>query len=94
MRILRLLQIAWIILRFRLDRLIPQEMQLPLPIAILRWSLGLLPEPSISPAVSLRLAFEALGPVFIKFGQRIECRYSGDALIYEIADDLQGNRTA
>ncbi len=86
MRILRLLQIAWIILRFRLDRLIPQEMQLPLPIAILRWSLGLLPEPSISPAVSLRLAFEALGPVFIKFGQSLSTRK--DMLAADTAEEL------
>ena len=87
MRISRLIRVTWITSRYRLDRFIPTE-HLPLHLRCVFW---LMPwrvfiAPKNSPAVNLRLALEALGPVFIKFGQMLSTRR--DLLPNDIADEL------
>lgn len=85
---LRLLRIARVVTRYRLDTLIP--------VARLPWWLRLLM--SISPlrlfplgqrprGERLRLALEELGPIFVKFGQMLSTRR--DLLPSDIADELQ-----
>ncbi|MGC3872746.1 ubiquinone biosynthesis regulatory protein kinase UbiB [Halomonas sp. GXIMD04776] len=85
---LRLLRIFWVITRFRLDTLIPLE-RLPAALRLLfRLSpLRLVPTGPHSPGKRLRLALEALGPVFVKFGQMLSTRR--DLLPPEIADELR-----
>src|SRR5258708_37909692 len=58
MRVLRLLRIFWIGLRFDLYRFVP------------RFAAG--PDPTR--AVRLREALETLGPIFVKFGQVLSTR--------------------
>lgn len=70
---LRALTIARVVLRHRLDTL---AADLSLPLA-LRWPLrllALLPAPRRTRGTRLRLALEALGPVFVKFGQVLSTR--------------------
>lgn len=72
----RLWKIFSIFTRYRLDALVPLE-QLPLKIRILLWLAPwrLNPVPSrLSRGERLRLALEALGPIFIKFGQILSTR--------------------
>ena len=88
----RLLQIARIAARHRLDAAIPAnadiESGLPVSARLLlkvcpgRW----LPARGAQPAVRLRLVFEELGPVFIKFGQLLSTRR--DLLPADFADEL------
>ena len=70
MALLRLARILWIGLRFRLYRFLPQ------------FSEGL----DDARAVHLRQALEALGPIFVKFGQVLSTRR--DLLPADIADEL------
>jgi len=70
MALLRLARILWIGLRFRLYRFLPQ------------FSNGL----DDTRAVHLRQALEALGPIFVKFGQVLSTRR--DLLPADIADEL------
>ncbi|HUN67331.1 MAG TPA: ubiquinone biosynthesis regulatory protein kinase UbiB [Burkholderiales bacterium] len=70
MSVLRLARIFWIGLRFRLYRFLPQ------------FSDGL----DDTRAVRLREALEALGPIFVKFGQVLSTRR--DLLPADIADEL------
>lgn len=72
MRVVRLLQIVWVVLRHRLDRLLPAGG--PIWLRMLRSALNVLPVPAAAPPVSMRHAFEELGPVFIKFGQSLATR--------------------
>jgi len=91
-RLMRLSRIGTTVLRYRLDELIDRtgvaEEQLPAPLRLLwrisptRW----LPTPSDAPARRLRLALEALGPVFIKFGQILSTRR--DLLPSDYAEEL------
>ena len=87
MRVLRLLGILMVIARHRLDRLLPTDFARPLwsrmSLAILR----LIPTPRSPAAVSLRLTFEELGPIFIKFGQILSTRR--DLFSEESANELQ-----
>ncbi|PZP59513.1 MAG: 2-polyprenylphenol 6-hydroxylase, partial [Azospira oryzae] len=85
MRLLRLIKIAWVIQRFGLDEFILGHERF-------RWLRGLvrflmfwrrLDTPR---AVRLRLAMEALGPIFVKFGQVLSTRR--DLLPTDIADEL------
>ncbi|WP_419307596.1 ubiquinone biosynthesis regulatory protein kinase UbiB [Chromohalobacter israelensis] len=85
---LRLFRIAWVVARFRLDTLIPVE-RLP---GVLRFSmklspLRLLPTGPHTRGKRLRLALEALGPIFVKFGQMLSTRR--DLLPPDIADELK-----
>ena len=88
----RLLKVAWIISRYRLDTLLggPDWAEQPLP-ARVRWLLRLsparlLPVGDLPRGVRLRLALEQLGPVFVKFGQLLSTRR--DLIPLDIADEL------
>lgn len=85
---LRLLKISWIVARHRLDTLIPVE-RLPFWLrALMTLSpLKLFPVGQRSRGERLRLALEALGPIFIKFGQMLSTRR--DLLPEDIADELK-----
>ena len=85
-RLARLLKIFIICNRYRLDEFLHFA---PGP---LRWLFilspwRLLPKPRQSRAARLRLALEALGPIFIKFGQVLSTRC--DLLPEDIAEELQ-----
>ncbi|RAU16780.1 ubiquinone biosynthesis regulatory protein kinase UbiB [Nitrincola tibetensis] len=83
----RSLKIWWVIARYRLDTFFVSQ-KLPLPLRILLWVLPwryLIPAKGSS-AVRLRLALEALGPVFIKFGQMLSTRR--DLLADDVALEL------
>ena len=73
MIISRMLKIASVVLRHRLDRALANA-DLPWPLRLLRWLLQRLPTPDANLAVSARLALEELGPVFVKFGQVLSTR--------------------
>jgi ubiquinone biosynthesis protein len=87
-RIQRLSKIARVILRYRLDTFVDAD-QLPAGIstlfAIAPWRL--LPAPKQARGERLRLSLEALGPVFVKFGQMLSTRRDllADDLIEELA---------
>jgi ubiquinone biosynthesis protein len=84
MRLLRLVRIATVGLRHGLDlALIDAE-----PTGRLRWLRPLLGWRKFStpPAVRLRLTLEALGPIFVKFGQVLSTRR--DLLPPDLADEL------
>ena len=88
----RLLQIARVAARHRLDALASADAlassDIPRGVrwALRAWPGRWLPAPRRSPAVRLRLAFEALGPVFIKFGQLLSTRR--DMLPPDYAEEL------
>jgi ubiquinone biosynthesis protein len=72
----RLWKILYIFTRYRLDDLLPTE-QFPLPLRIALWLAPwrLAPVPKkLSRGERLRLALEALGPIFVKFGQILSTR--------------------
>ncbi|MCH4812550.1 ubiquinone biosynthesis regulatory protein kinase UbiB [Vreelandella neptunia] len=85
---LRLLRISWVITRHRLDTLLPLE-RLPWWLRALLWfsPLRLVPIGKRTRGERLRLALEALGPIFIKFGQMLSTRR--DLLPADIADELK-----
>ncbi|SHM32003.1 ubiquinone biosynthesis regulatory protein kinase UbiB [Vreelandella subglaciescola] len=85
---LRLVRIGWVIARHRLDTLVPLE-RLPWWMRGLMWfsPLRLFPLGSRSRGERLRLALEALGPIFVKFGQMLSTRR--DLLPADIADELK-----
>ncbi len=81
----RLLQILRILIRYRLDLLLPPE-RLPLAVRLLVTVLGWLPEPRLGRGERLRRACEDLGPVFIKFGQLLSTR--PDLVPTDIVEEL------
>ena len=85
---LRLFKILWIIARHRLDTLIPME-RLPFWLRALLWfsPLRLFSVGHRSRGERLRLALEALGPIFIKFGQMLSTRR--DLLPDDVANELR-----
>lgn len=85
---LRLLRISWVVSRHRLDTLLPLE-RLPWWLRALLWfsPLRLIPVGKHSRGKRLRLSLEALGPIFIKFGQMLSTRR--DLLPADIADELK-----
>ncbi|MGO3700383.1 MULTISPECIES: ubiquinone biosynthesis regulatory protein kinase UbiB [Halomonas] len=85
---LRLFKILWIIARHRLDTLIPME-RLPFWLRALLWfsPLRLFSVGRRSRGERLRLALEALGPIFIKFGQMLSTRR--DLLPDDVANELR-----
>jgi len=87
MRIRRMLRILWVVIRRRLDRLIPPHAKLPRRLGLMIWLLRCMPVPSQSPSTSLRLALEELGPIYVKFGQLLSTRR--DLLSEPLADELQ-----
>jgi ubiquinone biosynthesis protein len=85
MRIFRLVKIVFVVLRFGLDEfLLAHErvrwMRVPLNMLLFLRNTG---KPR---AVRLRLALEALGPIFVKFGQMLSTRR--DLIPADIADEL------
>ena len=80
--------ILWVVSRYRLDEFIPLA-HLPLGARILfllaPWHF--FPKPDMSRGQRIRLALEALGPIFIKFGQILSTRR--DLLPDDIADALK-----
>ena len=85
----RLWTILFIFTRYRLDALVPLS-QLPLSIRVLLWLAPwrLSPIPSkLTRGERLRLALEALGPIFIKFGQILSTR--PDLIPEDIARELK-----
>ncbi|MDP1527089.1 MAG: ubiquinone biosynthesis regulatory protein kinase UbiB [Rhodocyclaceae bacterium] len=88
MRLFRLAKIVRVGLTFGLDRLIVEHD----PDCRLAWPLGLVNrllfwrDLSASRAVRLRRALEALGPIFVKFGQVLSTRR--DLLPADLADEL------
>lgn len=88
----RLFKIARIAARHRLDAALPAnaliESELPFAarLALKAWPGRWLPARGDKPAVRLRLVFEELGPVFIKFGQLLSTRR--DLLPGDFADEL------
>ena len=85
MRLIRIVHILYILAKHRLDRLI--SVRVPLWLAIIIRLIRLMPTPAHSKAVSLRLAIEELGPIFIKFGQLLSTRR--DLFDDEVTDELQ-----
>ncbi len=83
----RLIKIAWVITRFRLDTLIPVH-HLPFSLRVLLTLMFLRHLFPVNQPVGMRvrLALEALGPVFIKFGQMLSTRR--DLLPEELASEL------
>lgn len=72
----RLWKILFVFTRYRLDSLVPID-QLPLQLKILLWLAPwrLNPVPKrLNRGQRLRLALEALGPIFVKFGQILSTR--------------------
>jgi ubiquinone biosynthesis protein len=87
-RVLRLIQINWIMVRYGLDDLLLATPPFR-PIAFLRFLLPgyWLGKRTHQPrGVRLRLALEALGPIFVKFGQALSTRR--DLLPDDIAREL------
>jgi ubiquinone biosynthesis protein len=85
MRLFRLIKIIFVVLRFGLDEfLLAHErvrwMRVPLNILLF------LRNTDKPRAVRLRLALEALGPIFVKFGQMLSTRR--DLMPLDIADEL------
>nr|WP_221197152.1 ubiquinone biosynthesis regulatory protein kinase UbiB [Simiduia aestuariiviva] len=68
----RLLHIIAIVLRYRLDQLLPARR--PFLLRLLLLPLALFPTPKQPAPERLRLALERLGPIFIKFGQLLSTR--------------------
>lgn len=69
----RFLTIVRVLLRYRLDELIPKQ-HLPLRARLLLLPCGLFPSATLSRGERLRRACEELGPIFIKFGQLLSTR--------------------
>ena len=85
-RFTRLVKIFIVCNRYRLDEFLPVASG-PLRWLFLLSPSRLLPKPRRSRAERLRLALEALGPIFVKFGQMLSTRR--DLLPEDIADELQ-----
>ena len=85
MRFFRFIKIIFIILRFRLDEFILGHTRLrPLQNAV---NVGLFWHRTHEPrGERLRMALEALGPIFVKFGQMLSTRR--DLIPLDIADEL------
>ena len=86
-RLRRLFAILRVGLRYRLDKLLPED-RLPLGLWLLInfTPLRFWPQPKMSRGERLRRSLEDLGPVFIKFGQLLSTRR--DLLATDIADEL------
>jgi ubiquinone biosynthesis protein len=85
MRIFRLFYIVFIALRFGLDEFILDDTKLK-PLQRLLNGLLFLRNKEQARGARLRLALEALGPIFVKFGQMLSTRR--DLIPLDIADEL------
>ena len=82
MQLFRLLRIWRVMWRYGLDQIATDSLRLPIP----PWLQGFGRNLSSPRGVRLRLALEALGPIFVKFGQLMSTRR--DLLPPDIADQL------
>ncbi len=87
MRFFRLLKIVFIVLRFGLDEFLLAHERTRWLVRPLQWLL-FFRDRSRPRALRLRLALEALGPIFVKFGQVLSTRR--DLIPTDIADELAG----
>ena len=81
----RFIKIARVIAHYRLDELLPANMQhaqLKLALLPFKWSKA----KQLTPGERLRLACEELGPIFIKFGQLLSTR--PDIIPAELVEEL------
>jgi len=85
MRIFRLFYIIFIALRFGLDEFILDDAKVK-PLQKLLNGLLFLRNKEQARGARLRLALEALGPIFVKFGQMLSTRR--DLIPLDIADEL------
>lgn len=85
MTFFRIITIFFVLAKHRLDRNLPPNP--PLAARLLLLLLRLFPTPKASGAVSVRLALEELGPIFIKFGQVLSTRK--DLFSEELSNELQ-----
>jgi len=81
----RLLRIVWICLRWRLDELVLSAIHHPVAYGLLR-IVRLGRKPKRPRGERLRLALEALGPIFVKFGQVLSTRR--DLIPLDVAIEL------
>jgi len=81
----RLIRIIFVCLRYRLDELVLSGIKHPLAYGMLR-VVRLGRPPRMARGVRLRLALEALGPIFVKFGQVLSTRR--DLIPPDIATEL------
>jgi ubiquinone biosynthesis protein len=89
LKLLRIGKIIAVVVRHRLDTLVPPgslPWKLRVLLAPLLLPLALLPKPTAPRSERLRLAFEELGPIFVKFGQLLSTRR--DMLPGDLADEL------
>jgi len=85
MRLFRLIYIIYIALRFGLDEFVLSNSKLK-PLQTLINLMFFWRNKKTPRAVRLRLALEALGPIFVKFGQMLSTRR--DLIPLDIADEL------
>ncbi|MFC6633659.1 ubiquinone biosynthesis regulatory protein kinase UbiB [Microbulbifer taiwanensis] len=85
MPVARSFTIARVVLRYRLDQLLPLSRQ-PLWLRGLLSPLRLLPKSTLGRGERLRRALEELGPIFVKFGQLLSTR--PDLLPPDIVEEL------
>ena len=85
MRLLRLLKIIFVVLRFGLDEFLLAHKSTRWLLLPLNWLL-FFRNTSAPRAERLRLALESLGPIFVKFGQLLSTRR--DLMPADIADEL------
>lgn len=87
-RLQRLVRIAWVFCKYRLDIFLPMaELPAPLKLFFLFAPWHLFPKGSLDRGDRLRLALEELGPVFVKFGQILSTRR--DLLPDDMAESLR-----
>lgn len=81
----RLVHILFIALRYRLDELVLSSIKHPIAYTLLR-IVRLGRPPKLARGIRLRLALEALGPIFVKFGQVLSTRR--DLIPLDVAIEL------
>ncbi|MFZ9239389.1 MAG: AarF/UbiB family protein, partial [Burkholderiaceae bacterium] len=84
-RVLRVLKIVSVVLRYGLDEIVLSSARRPMPLRLI----GILffwRDLSVARGARLRRALEELGPIFVKFGQLLSTRR--DLMPPDIADEL------
>lgn len=81
----RLWRIARVVWKYRLDELVLSGIDHPIAVRLL-WVVRLGSRPTMPRGERLRLALEALGPIFVKFGQVLSTRR--DLIPPDLADEL------